>query len=80
MDPENDRKKREGREGGKLELTSIWLQEVVPEAGGERRSSSPGVLFIPDPTMEKKNPTRCIFGAFGMKEKKSVELPSDSAS
>ena len=53
MDLENDRKKREGREGGKLELTSIWLQEVVLEAGGERRSSSPGVLSIPDPTMEK---------------------------
>ena len=53
MDPENDRKKREGREGGKLKLTLLWLQEVVPEAGRECRSSSPGVLFIPDLTVEK---------------------------
>ena len=28
--PESDKKRREG---GKLKLTLIWLQEVVPEAG-----------------------------------------------
>ena len=53
MDQENDMKKREGREGGKLKLTSILLQEVVPEADGERRWSPPRVLSIPDPAVEK---------------------------
>ena len=52
-EPRKRQRKREGRKGGKLKLTSIWLQEKVPESSGELGSSPPSVLSVPDPTVEK---------------------------
>ena len=66
-EPKRRQRKREGRKGGKLKLTSVWLQEKVLESSGELRSNPPSVLSVPYPTVEKasnyfKKPYTLHFG------------------